>query len=173
MLDTISTISLKLCFSLANFSAGLKRTLSNWLQSLIGLLHDASVIITPGRTFLRRLIDLIKHSHYRPGNCYIRLNHETCSDILWWHTFIGSWKGLSMMQFWRRQNPDIIIILTFDASSSWGCGAFYDSHWLQYHWTPPTIDYHNIITVKELLPIVICSVGRRVGRKIHLMQLRQ
>ena len=41
------------------------------LQSLVGLLHDA---ISPGRTFLHRLIDLIKSAHHRPGNCFLRLN---------------------------------------------------------------------------------------------------
>ena len=58
------------------------------LQSLVGLLHDASIVVTPGRTFLRRLIDLIKSAHHRPGSSFLRLNREARSDILWWLTFI-------------------------------------------------------------------------------------
>ena len=123
------------------------------LQSLVGLLHDASIVISPGRTFLRRLIDLIKSAHHRPGNCFLRLNLAARSDILWWHTFIDGWNGLSMMQSSKLQDPDII--LTSDASGSWGCGAYFASHWLQYPWSPQTRDYH--ITIKELLPIVLAA----------------
>ena len=123
------------------------------LQSLVGLLHDASIVITPGRTFLRRLIDLIKSAHHRPSNGFIRLNLEAQSDILWWHTFIEDWNGLSMMQHSRCQHPDII--LTLDASGSWGCGAYYGTHWLQYPWSPLTKEYN--ITAKELLPIVLAA----------------
>ena len=139
----------------------LKTTLQKWLrlktcqkrelQSLVGLLHDASIVVTPGRTFLRRLIDLIKSVHHRPGTSFLRLNLAARSDILWWHTFIGDWNGLSLMRSLQCQEPDII--LTSDASGSWGCGAYYNSHWLQYPWTSLTRDYH--ITAKELLPIVL------------------
>lgn len=60
-----------------------------------------------------------------------------------------------MMQPSRRQNPNVI--LTSDASGSWGCGAYYNSLclWLQYPWSSLTIDYH--ITAKELLPIVFAA----------------
>ena len=54
------------------------------------------------------------------------------------------------MHSYRRQNPDVI--LTSDASGSWGCGADCDSQWLQYQWSDLTVDYN--ITAKELLPIV-------------------
>ena len=141
----------------------LKATLHKWshlktcrkkeLQSLVGLLHDASVIVRPGRTFLRRLIDLIKSAHPRPANSFLRLNLAARSDILWWRSFIESWNGLSMMQPSRIQNPDIV--LTSDASGSWGCGAYYNSHWLQYQWSHLTVDYD--ITAKELLSIVFAA----------------
>lgn len=36
------------------------------LESLLGLLHDASIVVRPGRTFIRRLIDLLKSAHTRP-----------------------------------------------------------------------------------------------------------
>ena len=120
------------------------------LQSLVGLLHDASVIVCPGHTFLRRLINLID---LRPANSFLHLNLAARSDILWWRSFIESWNGLSMMQPSRIQNPDIV--LTSDASGSWGCGAYYNSHWLQYQWSHFTVDYD--ITAKELLPIVFAA----------------
>ena len=123
------------------------------LQSLVGSLHDASVIIRPGRTFLRRLIDLLKISHNRPSNTFLRLNLAARSDIIWWNSFIESWNGLSMMHSLRIHNPDII--LTSDASGSWGCGAYYNTRWLQYQWSHLTQGYD--ITAKELLPIVFAA----------------
>ena len=49
------------------------------LQSLIGLLNFCCSVVTPGRVFLRRLIDLtagVTHPHY-----HIRLNTEAKNDI--------------------------------------------------------------------------------------------
>ena len=112
------------------------------------------MIIRPGRTFLCRLIDLVKGAHNRPANSFIRLSLEAHSDILWWRTFIYSWNGLSMMHSYRRENPDTI--LTSDASGSWGCGAYYDGQWLQYQWSHLMVGYD--ITAKELLPIVFGAV---------------
>ena len=121
------------------------------LESLVGQLHDASIVVRSGRTFIRRLIDLLKSSYHRPSHSFVRLNVEARSDILWWHTFIEHWNGLSMMQQARKGNPDII--LTSDASGSWGCGAFSDAGWFQQCWSSNTCEYH--ITAKELIPIVI------------------
>ena len=77
------------------------------LESLVGLLHDASVVIHSGRTFLRRLIDLLKgRPRGRHSNIFIRLNTEARSDIMWWHCFISHWNGLSMMHDERKAKPD-------------------------------------------------------------------
>lgn len=51
------------------------------LQYLIGLLNFTCSVIMPGRTFLRRLINLtvgVKRPRY-----FIRLNQETKSDLQW------------------------------------------------------------------------------------------
>ncbi len=121
------------------------------LESLVGQLHDASTVIRSGRTFIRRLIDLLKSSYHRSSNSFIRLNVEARSDILWWHSFIQHWNGLSMMQQARKDNPDAV--LTSDASGSWGCGPFSNADWFQHCWYLDTRDYH--ITAKELIPIII------------------
>ena len=158
----LDNINLKMRLPAENL-ARLKIMLRKWarllscrkreLQLLVGLLHDASIVVTPGRTFLRRLIDLIKSAHHRPGSIFLRLNREARSDILWWHTFNEEWNGLSMMRHSQCQHTDII--LTSDASGSWGCGPYYGIHWLQYAWSPLTRDYN--ITTKELLPIVLAA----------------
>ena len=56
------------------------------LESLIGLLNHACKVVRPGRTFLRRMIDLLSatgrtglgHSHH-----HIRLNREFRADLAW------------------------------------------------------------------------------------------
>ena len=128
----------------------LKQTIHKWasmkfckrkqLESLIGLLHDASIVVRPGRTFIRQLIDALKSSNHRRRNVFIRLNKQARSDIMWWHCFIEQWNGLSMMIDDKKSHPDIS--LTSDASGNWGCGAFFDSLWFQFMW-PQKPTYNN------------------------------
>ena len=110
-------------------------------------------MIKPGRSFLRRLIDLSKVAK-RP-NHHIQLNLEARSDIEWWYRFASSWNGVSM--FWElwRVHPDVQ--LTSDASSKWGCGAFYmyNRYWFQLQWQESLQHMH--ITIKELIPIVLAA----------------
>ena len=84
----------------------------------------------------------------------IRLNRSFRSDLAWWRLFAAEWNGVSFLtptvRLPRQQ-------LASDASGSWGCGAYYDSHWFQLRW-----DHRSEglpIMVKELLPIVLaCTV---------------
>ena len=58
---------------------GRKKVMLKELQPLIGLLNFACSVVTPGRIFLRRLINLtigIKHSHH-----FIRLTSEAKKDF--------------------------------------------------------------------------------------------
>ena len=50
------------------------------LESLIGHLHHAAKIVWPGRTFLRRMIDLL--CCFRTKDHPIRLNQEFHHDLL-------------------------------------------------------------------------------------------
>ena len=64
------------------------------LQSLIGLLNFACCVITPGRAFLRRIIDLTCNT-FRPHHL-IRINAEARSDIKAWQDFILDFNGKSI-----------------------------------------------------------------------------
>ena len=75
------------------------------LDSLVGQLHDASIVVRSGRTFIRRLINGLKSAHNRPSNSFLRLNIEARSDILWWASFIEHWNGLSMMHNLTPEQP--------------------------------------------------------------------
>ena len=127
--------------------AGKKRD----LLSLIGSLSHACKIIKPGRSFLRRLIDLSKQA--TDLNHFVRLNIEARSDIEWWFRFAESWNGVSIMYQVDHQRCSANI--SSDASWSWGCGAFSGDKWFLFKW-PQTLQASHI-TVKELVPIVLAA----------------
>ena len=72
------------------------------LESLIGHLNHACKVVRSGRSFLRRMLDLL-HA-VRPSQPVIRLNHGFRSDLAWWSTFITMWNGVSF--------PDHLIFLS-------------------------------------------------------------
>ena len=121
------------------------------LKSLIGVLSHACKVVKPGRTFLRRLIDLSKIA--RKPSHFVRLNREARSDIEWWFRFADRWNGVSIMYLTNRKNCDIAVIS--DASGKWGCGAFHNDKWFQLRWPDAIQETH--ITVKELVPIVLAA----------------
>ena len=135
------------------------------LLSLIGSLSHACKAVKPGRTFLRRLIDLstvAKHNDH-----FLRLNKSARSDIEWWFQFAQRWNGTAMLSSVVRSDPQIT--LTSDASGGWGCGAYCGSDWFQLRWAGPTIELH--ITIKELIPIVVAAAvwGHRwVGMTVQV-----
>ena len=120
------------------------------LLSLIGQLQHACCVVKPGRSFLRRMIDLArvaKELHHS-----IRLNRGFRSDLRWWACFLSEWNGVSMMSGVVWSSPSVV--MTSDASGSWGCGAFTSAgEWFQLELPESWTGVH--ITVKELLPIVI------------------
>ena len=120
------------------------------LQSIIGQLSDAAIVVRPGRTFLRSLIrtsTIPKKQDHK-----IRLNMECKADLHWWNTFISGWNGTAL--FPGRPLSDVV---TADASGSWGCGALLEDGtlWFQFQW-PPSWSEVNIAT-KELFPLVMAA----------------
>ena len=105
----------------------LKALLSRWLgrgsarkrqlQSIIGQLSDAAIVVRPGRTFLWSLIETAKIP--KKQEHLVRLNGECKMDLHWWDTFLEGWNRVAL--FPGRPAGDTI---TSDASGSWGCGAF-------------------------------------------------
>ena len=53
----------------------------------------------------------------------IRLTAAFRADLEWWHIFVGSWNGISMMLKESWQTPGVEI--WSNASGSWGCGALW------------------------------------------------
>ena len=124
------------------------------LESLVGSLNHACKVVKPGRSFLRRILDLLRWSGASAApqpHHHIRLNREFRSDLQWWRSFIVGWNGVSV---WKEQEQPTIKV-TSDASGSWGCGAWCKRLWFNLQW--PEVARDLSITVKELLPILIAS----------------
>ena len=121
------------------------------LESLIGLLNHACKVVRSGRSFLRRMIDLLHAVHHPPNSKIpIRLNAGFRSDLAWWSVFVSSWNGVSFL------SPPALrprLEMTSDASGSWGCGAWHQQSWFQVSW-----DHRSAaldIAEKELIPIIL------------------
>lgn len=127
-----------------------KRCTRRELQSLVGQLQHVSTIVKPGRTFLRRMYDMLglaKQPHH-----HIYLNSEFKSDLAWWMFFLQYWDGTAMMSTSQPPRPSVVV--TSDASGSWGCGAFCGNKWFQLAW-PDDLTKQQPIALKELAPIVV------------------
>ena len=113
---------------------------------LVGQLHHACCVVKLGRTFLRRMLDLLRLPSTTEPHHHIRLNKSFRSDLRWWATFLPTWNGIRMLS----ETPATAAII----SDAWGCGAFSSiGEWFQYQW--PVSWQELDITVKELLPIVL------------------
>ena len=122
------------------------------LESLIGHLHHAAKVVWPGRTFLRRMINLLRC--FRKRDHPIRLNSEFHLDLQWWLQFLSSWHGV---YFWlfpgMSASPDLEV--TSDASGSIGFGAFFNGEWFSGSWVASQASHS--IAYKELFPVVIAA----------------
>ena len=122
------------------------------LESLLGHLHHAAKVVYPGRTFLRRLTDLLRGT--RSQSHFIRLNHETRSDLLWWSIFRRDWNGVSFFTspHWSSLSD---LQVSSDASGAIGFGAYLNGLWFHGCWNPSQLSAS--IAFKELYPIVIAA----------------
>ena len=81
----------------------LQQLLSTWgdkractrreLQSLLGLRNHACKVVRPGRSFLRRMLNLLRQAEASTAPCahhFIRLNAGFRADLQWWRTFVVS-----------------------------------------------------------------------------------
>ena len=84
------------------------------LLALIGQLQHACRVVKPGRSFLRRMIDLSMTA--RELHHFIRLNRGFRSDLEWWSVFLSGWNGVSLLSTVVCKPPDVTI--TSDASGN-------------------------------------------------------
>ena len=156
--------------SLLQWWIHLKSVKKKDLDSLVGQLHDTSIVVHSGCTSVCRLIDALKSAHNRPSSSSVRLDVQACSNILWWALFNEHWNGLSMMHNLCRKNPDITI--TPYASGSWECGGLLSCRMVSVPvacW-PTTSAHHS----QRASPYCNChcDLGSCMGQQISLVLLR-
>ena len=88
------------------------------MQSLIGLLNFACSVVTPGRPFLRRLIDLT--ISLRAPHHMRRLNKEAHADLRVWAIFIEHFNGKSVLLPDQWIAADILNLYTDSSNSGFG-----------------------------------------------------
>ncbi len=148
----------ELCALVAEWRTNQSRTRKE-LESLTGHLQQAATVVRPGRTFLRRMCDLLsttkRPQHHIPRRNGLRL------DLAWWDTFLASWNGMSMLLPYRLTSPNMVLVS--DASGRWGCGALWGTQWLQLRWEARWGVDSLSIAFKELVQVIIAAIiwGRR------------
>ena len=119
------------------------------MQSLIGKLNFACSTIVPGRTFLRRCINMtigIKKPYH-----YIKLNKQIKADLHAWLIFQEDFNGKTffLSNIWDSSTS---LHLFTDASGKLGYGAVFGTHWFYGLW--PVAWQHKNIAFLELYPIL-------------------
>jgi len=115
-------------------------------QRLLAVSWNGTTYIRPGRAFLRSLIDAA--STVQDLDHWVHLNRAARSDLAWWHTFLHTWNGISIMP---PTNPPLTLVS--DASGLWGCGTVHKDLWFQLQWPESWASVTN--APKELVPIVV------------------
>lgn len=123
------------------------------MQSLIGLLNFTCCVVLPGRTFLRRMINVTVGVR-RPTHS-IRLKREVKADLQMWLQFLDHYNGKSFFLDFIWFSSDLLHLYT-DSSGSLGYGAIFGHKWFYGEW-PSKWKSKNII-ILEMFPIVL-SVG--------------
>lgn len=124
------------------------------LQSAIGKLNFACSVVTPGRAFLRRLIDLTIGKS-APG-CWISLNAGVREDLRMWSWFLEDYNGVSMFRNKTFFDNHHLNFFT-DAASTIGFGAVFGPKWFFGDW-PQIIKEERSIAWMELYPITLAMV---------------
>ena len=135
---------------LARWQAKSKATKQE-LQQLIGKLNWGAKVVKGGRTFLRRLIDLmctLKRKHH-----HVRLNSNAKADIQWWANYISIFNGTA--SFIDKPVPSSSF--TTDACLRGGGGAF-KADWFYSHWETYFPDVAKLhINMKEIFTVFIAA----------------
>ena len=96
------------------------------LLSLLGLLHHAATVVRPGRAFLRSLIDAAKTVQALEHR--VHLNCAARADLAWWHMFLRTWNGTSIMpprNPWYRMHHRMLCLSHAAFCMKYGVGTPY------------------------------------------------
>lgn len=126
------------------------------LESLLGLLGHACCVVKEGKTFMRRLFELLAVA--RKSQHYVRLNAAARCDLCWWQSFLAPLNHHTLCQGIEKDKQRFTFAT--DASGSVDCGAIWQCNCIQLKWSEVQADLRkdlgkDSITFKELLPVVL------------------
>ena len=127
-----------------------RRANKKQLQQLAGKLNWACRVVYGGRTFLRRILDMM--NTLQSSTAKVRLSSDFFEDIKWWHSFLQVFNG---------QRPFLstkpITDVDTDACNL-AAGAYYRGDWMYHHFlldSPECATLH--INYKEVLAQVFAA----------------
>jgi hypothetical protein len=139
------------------------------IQSIIGVLSWCSFGVRHGRTFIRRLIGVMKQLKFQHSVWH--LDASARADIDWWIQFAPDYNGTS---FLIDDTPvsawDLHLTFYSDASGK-ACAAAWEDDWFHYDFTTQDNNVLTVICHKELFAIVmLCRTwGHRLKGKTILV----
>ena len=150
--QTLSLPSEKLCETkdLINDFAKRTRASKRQLQSLAGKLNWTCQVVRGGRSYLRRILDLmnqLKQPYHK-----IKLTKEFKADISWWQNFLKIFNGKAMFI-----KQSLVNCVQIDACNM-GSGVSFQDDWLYTNWTydwPEMAKCH--INLKEAASVILAA----------------
>lgn len=130
--------------------SSMKRASRKQLQSLAGKLNWASSVVRGGRTYLRRILDMIQP--LRAQNHKSKLSNEFHADVFWWKHCLCHFHGKSIIS-----NYTTTQVVTTDACTE-GSGYFWNGDWGYTNWRadyPQSYDLH--INEKEMFAALFAA----------------
>ena len=105
----------------------LKRVSYKRLQALAGKLNWASAVVRGGRTYLRRILDLMKP--IKQTRHKIKVTQGMKEDLLWWSKFLWLFNGKSTIQYHCEQH----VVYADGCDVDGAC--FYNGDWKYVSWS--------------------------------------
>ena len=120
------------------------------LQSLAGKLNWASSVVRGGRTYLRRILDVMKP--LKMGHHKLKVSDEMRKDLYWWKMFLRSFNGVKVLRY-----ASVTHFVYVDACDTGGA-CFYNGDWQYVSWKcdfPMMKNAH--INVKEAMMVLLAT----------------
>lgn len=121
------------------------------LQSLIGKLNFICSVCRPGRTFLRRMLDLLKKA--RHPTHHLRLHSGFFKDLRWWIYFLSDWNGRTFFYDEQWITNSCLHLYTDACTTSFG--ALFEEYWLYETFAMVGVANRRSIAFKELYAITM------------------
>ena len=136
------------------------------LQSLLRKLNFASSTARSGRIFVSRLINELK-TYNGDDQHRKRVSAETKQDIRWWHKFMESFDGITIMPPSNWRAPETVFSTD---SCLTACGGWFENTAFQCKFPKWIMDNGNIsINEKEMIAVLIAV--RKWGNHIENLNI--